>query len=115
MAMQFVAEVSAIAKGSMKAFEVGGEKVLLVHLDDGIHAIQSKCTHLGMPLEKGRLVDGCRVQCKFHRAQFDIRTGKVCEWANFPPGIQMLNFLRGERDLKTYPVQLEADKIYVDV
>ena len=45
----------------------------------------------------GKIVDGCKVQCPFHRARFDIRTGEVIDWANFPPGIQLLN-VRARRE-----------------
>ena len=113
--MQFVAEETSIELNGMKAFEVEGTRVLVVRTDEGVYATQAKCTHLGAPLEKGKLLDNCRVQCPFHRAEFDIKSGEVCEWANFPPGIQMLNFVRGKKDLKTYPTKVEEGKIYVDL
>ncbi|TPW15260.1 MAG: dioxygenase ferredoxin subunit [Halothiobacillaceae bacterium] len=115
MALHFITEAAALTVGEMKSYEVGEERVLLFHLDDGFYATQTKCTHLFMPLEKGKIVDKCRVQCKFHHAQFDIRTGKVCEWANFPPGIQALNFIRGKKDLKTYVTKVTEGKVFVEI
>jgi 3-phenylpropionate/trans-cinnamate dioxygenase ferredoxin subunit len=55
------------------------------------------------------------VQCPFHRARFDIRTGKVVDWANFPPGIQMLNVVRGEKALRTYKVSVEGGSVNIDI
>ena len=52
-------------------------------------------------------------QCPLHRARFDIRTGKVCEWANFPPGIQLLNVVRSEKALKTYKVSVKDGEVRV--
>ncbi len=115
MGFKYVAVTETVPVGSMKTFEVAGEKILIVHLEDGFFATQAKCPHLFMPLEKGKLVDGCRVQCKFHRAEFDARTGEACKWANFPPGIQALNLVRGKNNLKTYEVKIEDEQIYVDI
>ena len=50
-----------------------------------------------------------------HRARFDVRTGAVVQWANFPPGIQMLNAVRGEQSLQTYPVRVADGQVMIDV
>jgi 3-phenylpropionate/trans-cinnamate dioxygenase ferredoxin subunit len=99
----------------MKAFTVAGEKIIVYHLKDGFYATQSNCTHVFAPLAKGKIVDGCKVQCPFHRARFDIRTGEVIDWANFPPGIQLLNALRGEKALKTYKVSVRDGEVHVRI
>lgn len=115
MAFHRVTEEDALSFGTMKAFKVEDEQVLLIRTEAGYFATQSKCPHLMMPLEKGKLVDNCRIQCKFHRAEFDIVTGDVCQWANFPPGIQALNFVRGEKSLKTFRTKVEDGMVYVDI
>ena len=66
-------------------------------------------------MEKGKIVEDKCVQCPLHRARFDIRTGEVVEWANFPPGVQLLNAVRKEKALKTWPVEVEGDQIFVVV
>lgn len=115
MGFEYLCESNSLPKGEMKAFEINKEKVLLFHISDGFFATQAKCPHLFAPLEKGSIIDDCRIQCKFHRAEFDIKTGKIEEWANFPPGIQALNFIRNEKDLQTFDVKLEDDKVYVNL
>lgn len=115
MGFEFLCNESDVELGSMKAFETGGEKIILFHISDGFFATQSKCTHLFLPLEKGAIIDDCRVQCKFHRAEFDIKTGVPETWANFPPGIQALNFIRGEKSLKTYAIETLDGKISIDI
>ncbi|MFP5440813.1 MAG: Rieske (2Fe-2S) protein [Gammaproteobacteria bacterium] len=110
-----VCAVNDIAVDSLREFTVSGQKVLVYRLADGFYATQPSCTHLFMPLKRGKIVDGCKVQCPFHRAQFDIRTGEVACWANFPPGIQLLNAVRGEKSLKTYPVNVVDGMVYVEV
>jgi nitrite reductase/ring-hydroxylating ferredoxin subunit len=99
----------------MKAFSVQGQKIVLYHLSDGFFATQPSCTHVFAPLARGKLIADCQVQCPIHRARFDIRTGKVVDWANFPPGVQMLNFIRGEKSLRTFRVEVKDGNVQVDV
>ena len=101
--------------GEKKEFEVNGETILLFHLADGFYATQHRCTHLFMPLKRGKIVDGCKVQCPFHRAQFDVCTGEVACWANFPPGVQLLNVVRSEKGLRTFPTNVVDGTVYVEV
>jgi nitrite reductase/ring-hydroxylating ferredoxin subunit len=89
MALHAVCKEDEIPIGSLKACKAGGENILVFHLEDGFYATQASCTHIFAPLTRGKLVDGCRIQCPFHRAQFDVRTGEVVKWANFPPGVQL--------------------------
>ena len=100
--------------GEHAAVNAGDTKVLLFRLEDGFYATQTNCTHLFMPLKRGKIIDSCLVQCPFHRAQFDIRTGDVVKWANFPPGVQLLNAVRGEKALQTYPVTVSDGRVLVE-
>lgn len=105
---------SELQIGEKTLIESNGKKIIVFRLADGVYATQSKCPHLGAPLEKGKIVDGDKIQCKFHRAEFEIKTGKACKWANFPPGIQALNFIRGQKDLETFDCSIEDGNIYVN-
>ena len=104
-----------IPLGKMKTFKVGADTILVFHLKDGFYATQSLCTHTLAPLSFGKILDNCKIQCPLHRARFDIKSGKVIDWANFPPGIQLLNIVRKEKPLKTYPVNVKAGKLFVEV
>ena len=115
MAKHRVSKAAEISVGEMKACKAGGQSLLVFHLDDGFYATQSTCTHVFAPLNRGKLVDGCTIQCPIHRAQFDVRTGEVVKWANFPPGIQVLNVVRGEKSLATYPVIEKAGELFVEI
>lgn len=104
-----------LAVGELKQFKAGNTKIVLYRLEDGYFATQHNCTHVFAPLAKGKIVEDCQVQCPFHRARFDIRTGGVEEWACFPPGVQLLNAVRGEKGLKTYRVSVEKGKVQVAI
>lgn len=115
MARHQVCNESDISVGGMKACEAGGETVVIFHLNDGFYATQSQCTHLFASLHKGKIVESDQIECPHHRTRFDIRTGEVVCWAHYPPGIQLLNFLLAKKALKTYPVAVEAGRVFVEV
>lgn len=115
MARHIVCKESDLPVGELKPFKAGDTSVVVYHLEDGFYATQSHCTHVFAPLGRGKIVDGRRVRCPLHRAEFDIRTGEVHEWANFPPGIQLLNVVRSEKALKTYDTVVEDGNVVVEV
>lgn len=115
MTQYAVCQESELEVGQSTPIKLEGENILLFHLEDGFYATQSQCTHLFMPLKKGKILDGCTLQCPFHRAQFDIKTGEVVKWASFPPGVQLINTLRKEKALKTYPVEVKEGQVYVSL
>jgi 3-phenylpropionate/trans-cinnamate dioxygenase ferredoxin subunit len=108
-----VGNSSDIPVGSSLPVVVGDRTILVFHLSDGFYATQSQCTHLFMPLKRGKVIDDCKIQCPFHRARFDIRSGEVVDWASFPPGIQLLNAVRKEKALQTYAVTEEGGQLFV--
>jgi len=115
MSLHKLCKVNDLPQGEMKKFTVDGKSILLFHLEDGFYATQSTCTHTFGPLAMGKIVDECKIQCPLHRARFDIRTGEVIDWANFPPGIQLLNVVRGEKALETYPVSVLKNDVRVNL
>jgi 3-phenylpropionate/trans-cinnamate dioxygenase ferredoxin subunit len=115
MPTHVVCRSDELAIGQMKSFAVGGEKIVLYHLTDGFFATQANCTHVFAPLSRGKLIADSLVQCPFHRARFDIRTGQVSDWANFPPGIQLLNVVRREKALRTFEVNITEGNVQVNV
>lgn len=113
MGTHTVCRADELPVGKMKAFRVDGQGVLVYHLKDGFFATQSTCTHMFAPLSRGKILDDCKVQCPLHRARFDIRSGKVVDWANFPPGVQLLNAVRNKKPLRTFPVTVVKDEVRV--
>jgi len=115
MSMHSVCRSDELEIGQMKAFAVGGQRIVLFHLTNGFFATQANCTHMFAPLARGKIIADCNVQCPFHRARFNIRTGQVVAWANFPPGIQLLNVVRGQKVLRTFEVSVEGINVQVDI
>jgi len=80
---------------------VGGHRLALFALADGYYATQDGCPHLGALLSYGCVVDGY-VECPMHHALFDIRTGASDGSVT-------------DRNVRTFPVKVEGDDIYVDL
>ena len=101
--------------GAMRKVQAGGETVLVIRLADGWYGTANRCTHLMASLHKGKL-EGDELVCPFHKARFDVRTGAVRRWANWPPGLaQAINLVRHEKQLRTYPVIVEGDAVLEEV
>ena len=115
MSMHSVCRTDELQIGRMQSFAIAGQKIVLYHLTDGFFATQATCTHVFAPLARGKIIDDCNVQCPLHRARFDIRSGEVVDWANFPPGIQLLNVVRGEKALRRYEVQVIDGEVQVNL
>ena len=71
-----VAESKEIGPSSMKAVDVGGEKVCVINAEGNYYAIGNVCTHVGGPLNEGTL-EGYEVQCPWHGSQFDVLSGEI--------------------------------------
>jgi nitrite reductase/ring-hydroxylating ferredoxin subunit len=69
-------KASEVPPGTMKGFVVKGTKVLVANLEGKFYSINSVCTHLGGPLDRGTLVGGV-VTCPWHGSKFDVANGIV--------------------------------------
>jgi len=69
-----------LKNGEKKEVEVEGVeggKVLLLKIQDQVHATSANCTHFGAPLAKGILTPEGRLTCPWHGACFNVSTGDV--------------------------------------
>ena len=75
-----VCRVDEIPPGEAKTVEINGKLVALFHRDDGFHAIDDVCPHMGASLSTG-LVEGDIVTCPWHGWRFRVTDGV---WADNP-------------------------------
>ena len=71
-----VASTAEIPQGGMKRVTLGTQQILLANVGGKFYAIGSVCTHMGGPLDRGKL-DGHEVECPWHGSRFDLTTGSV--------------------------------------
>lgn len=96
-----VPEAMSLKSGQMKCFDLGGTRIIMARVDDAFYAFAELCSHEDFPLWYGAIHDH-RVECSLHGAQFDIRDGQPV----FEPAT---------RPIKTYPVSIENETIYVEL
>lgn len=71
-----VAALDDLADGTPKRFEAGGTPVLLLRQGNEIRAIGATCTHLGGPLDEGKIA-GETVTCPWHGSVFCLTDGAI--------------------------------------
>jgi nitrite reductase/ring-hydroxylating ferredoxin subunit len=59
-----------------RTVEVEGVPIMLYRADRQIYALAATCTHMGGPLDKGTIADGC-VTCPWHGSTFRLSDGGV--------------------------------------
>ncbi|RWA54173.1 naphthalene 1,2-dioxygenase [Cupriavidus sp. UYMSc13B] len=93
--------LSNIAQDDVIAVAVQGKEIALYGVDGDIYATDNICTHGHARLCEGFL-EGHEIECPLHQGRFDIRNGAaIC--APLTEGI------------RTYPVRIEGDKVYLDL
>ena len=92
-------KVSEVQSGQMKAVEFENETVCIVNIGGKFCAINNVCTHEGGPLAEGTLNE-FEVECPWHGARFDVRTGEV----KSPPA---------ESPVSTYEIKIDRDDIWI--
>ncbi|MCH8197874.1 MAG: bifunctional 3-phenylpropionate/cinnamic acid dioxygenase ferredoxin subunit [Proteobacteria bacterium] len=96
-----VAKVGEIEEDEAIQVTVGEFVLAIFNHGGSFYATDDTCTHAFASLADGYVEDGC-VECPIHAARFEIATGKVVG----PPA---------EEDIKTYPVRVEGEDIYVEL
>ena len=96
-----IAQTSDVAPGKAAAFEVEGRSIALFNVDGTYYAIDNTCPHEGAPLHEGE-IQGCKVVCPWHAAEFDLKTGDVLS----PPAYE---------GVRAYKVVVEGNDIKVEV
>ena len=96
-----VAELQDVPPGHARAFTVEGQTIALFNVEGIYYAIADTCTHDGGPLSDGE-IQGTKVTCPWHGAEFDLKTGAVMG----PPAFE---------DVPSYRVVVEGSDIKVEV
>jgi 3-phenylpropionate/trans-cinnamate dioxygenase ferredoxin subunit len=73
-----VASVSDLAEGTMlQRVRSSGDAVCLVRHNGEISAVSDICTHQHFSMSLGDLLEDGTLQCAWHGARYDCRTGEV--------------------------------------
>ena len=91
--------IADLPAGTQKAVFVGVTRVLLCHTNQGLFALEDKCSHAFQPLAGGNIENGA-ITCPKHGACFSLASGKP------------LNDV-AKRAVKTFGVRVRAQRIEV--
>ena len=73
-----VASLSELPAGALLAVETpSGERICLVNRGGEVSALGDVCPHQAFPISAGQLLDDGSVECVWHGARFDCRSGAV--------------------------------------
>lgn len=95
---------------------IDDHKILFIWHQEKIHAVQSQCPHLKLPLKNGNITENAAIVCPFHKSEFDLASGKANCWSIWPPGIgPLLGKISKPKDLKIYPTRVVDGRISVEI
>lgn len=116
MAYKPAMELTKLQLENRQVSVIDGQKILFIWHNDQVHAVQSQCPHLKLPLAKGKITSDSSIICPFHKSEFDLKTGESKCWSPWPPVVgTLLGKLASQKNLKVYPTQIENGQILVDV
>ena len=73
-----VASVEQLPEGTLLGVSgPRGERVCLASCGGEIRAVSDECPHQGFSLSAGELIENGEIECVWHGARFDCRTGAV--------------------------------------
>ena len=72
-----VASIADVPAGWVLKVQIGPRRIALANCDGTFWALDDVCSHAGGPLGDNRLKDGCLLECPWHNAAFDARTGEI--------------------------------------
>jgi naphthalene 1,2-dioxygenase system ferredoxin subunit len=81
--------------------DIAGKSIALYRVEGEVFATDNLCTHGNARLCDGFL-EGHEIECPLHQGKFDIRNGK----AMCAPLTE---------DVKTYPIKIEGDRVFVAI
>lgn len=96
-----VAGVGEVPPGELLGVEADGTEIVLANVDGDVYALEDRCSHQDLPLSAG-LLEGDRLECTWHGAQFDTCTGRAMS-------------LPAIRPVKSFNVEIRESDIYVQV
>ncbi len=97
-----VLSVSELPAGKGKCVDVKGTAIGVFNVNGLYFAIEDQCTHDLASLADGGINDDCTVECPWHGAQFDLKTGKALT-------------LPAVESVKTFKVRVSGENIEVEV
>ena len=92
-------ELAEFARARKLVREIAGQSILFYRSGNEVLAVANRCSHLGQPLDQGRVIGG-QIVCPLHGACFNLRTGAAVSGPAVSP-------------LRIYRVRVEDGQVLV--
>jgi nitrite reductase/ring-hydroxylating ferredoxin subunit len=116
-----VAALSEVREDKGFCVKTKDVNLVLVKLGGMVHALENRCPHLGLPIGRGKIEHG-EIVCPFHGSRFSLVTGQNTDWVSAVAGVKipawsraLLSLGRKPQPVRTFPVSVEGQDVYVDV
>ncbi|MEQ9271356.1 Rieske (2Fe-2S) protein [Marinobacter salarius] len=96
-----VLAIEELPQGHQRCRNVNGRKLLLLHTEKGLYALENRCPHADFPLYGGR-VEANAIRCPSHGARFNLDDGEPLQSSHIGPA-------------KTYPVMRRDGRVLVQI
>jgi 3-phenylpropionate/trans-cinnamate dioxygenase ferredoxin subunit len=93
--------LAALTEGKPLRIEKNGESICVTQVGSEVFAISDTCSHSEASLSEGD-IEGFKIECWLHGAEFDVRTGEALT----PPAVA---------PVKSYPVTIDGDSVTVEM
>ena len=94
------ASLEALERKGRLVFRKAGRQIALFHTPQGVLAGNNRCPHEGYPLREGSLDGRCILTCNWHNWKFELQSGRN---------------LYGGEGLRTWPVDIRGDDVWIDL
>lgn len=96
-----VASSDELQPGTMKRVDIAGKRYLIANANGQIYAVDDLCSHEEVSLYLG-CIEGDTIKCSLHGSRFSLKNGEPLDEPATEP-------------IKTYPVKISAERIYVQI
>ncbi|MBY0554882.1 NAD(P)H-dependent oxidoreductase [bacterium] len=96
------------SSGGLIEVSFENKKIVLTYFQDKFGALNNKCNHMGGPLSKGKLKNGC-VVCPWHYWQFNHATGESLSVE------ASKHFTSTAGSVPSFPLKVEGDSLFIDL
>ena len=93
--------LASLTVGKPLRFEKNGVSICVTRVGSEVFAISDTCSHSEASLSEGD-IEGFKIECWLHGAEFDVRTGEALT----PPAVA---------PVKSYPVTIDGDSVTVEM
>jgi 3-phenylpropionate/trans-cinnamate dioxygenase ferredoxin subunit len=85
--------------GDIGEVAIDGKKICIARVKEGWYGFAHTCPHAGAPMTDGYIDGACNVVCPVHGLKFNMKKGRDVNGEGY--------------SLKTYPVELRQEGIFV--